>query len=150
MLKLIASSAVQSWSETDGIANRVDARRDFKSITFSRGAAWGMTHPIIWWHFVQNATKASTTEESTERHKPRGNRNAKASATSGGGRGINGSNYIRAIRGYTLSSFSPADIQSQKLEQIFAILEQLAHRMSFSTREIYLPVSGDIGEYWTT
>jgi len=32
--------------------------------------------------------------------------------------------------------FSPTDIQSQNLERIFAILKQLAHRMSFPTREI--------------
>jgi hypothetical protein len=46
-LKLIASSAVKSWSETAGVANRVGVWKVFKSITFSRGADWVMTLPKI-------------------------------------------------------------------------------------------------------
>jgi hypothetical protein len=44
-LKLIASSAVKSWSETAGVANRAGEWRVFKSITSSREANWAMTLP---------------------------------------------------------------------------------------------------------
>ena len=47
MLKLIASSAVKSWSETAGVANGAGAWKVFKSITFGRGANGGMTKPRI-------------------------------------------------------------------------------------------------------
>jgi hypothetical protein len=47
MLKLIGSSAVKSWTETAGVANPVDAWRDFKSITFGPGVGWAMTMPRI-------------------------------------------------------------------------------------------------------
>jgi hypothetical protein len=60
MLKLIGSSAAKCWIETAGVANGVDAWRDFKSITFSHEADWGMTRPIIWWRSVLNVTKEPT------------------------------------------------------------------------------------------
>jgi hypothetical protein len=47
ILKLIASSAVKSWSETAGAANRAGALRIFKYITFNGGADWAMTRPRI-------------------------------------------------------------------------------------------------------
>jgi hypothetical protein len=47
ILKLIASSAVKSWSEMAGVANRAGEWRTFKSITFSREADWAMTLPKI-------------------------------------------------------------------------------------------------------
>jgi hypothetical protein len=47
ILKLIGSSAVKSWNEMVGIANRADAQRLFKSTTFSGGADWAMTLPRI-------------------------------------------------------------------------------------------------------
>jgi hypothetical protein len=42
-LKLIANSAGKFWSEMAGVANRAGASRVFKSIIFSREAAWAMT-----------------------------------------------------------------------------------------------------------
>jgi hypothetical protein len=42
ILKLIGSCAGKSWSEMDGDANRAVGWKIFKSITFSRGAAWAM------------------------------------------------------------------------------------------------------------
>ena len=47
MLKLTASYAVKCWIETAGVANGVAAWKDFKSITFGRGANGGMTKPRI-------------------------------------------------------------------------------------------------------
>jgi hypothetical protein len=46
-LKLIASFAGKSWSETAGDANRAGEWKIFKSITFSGGAEWAMTLPRI-------------------------------------------------------------------------------------------------------
>jgi hypothetical protein len=46
-LKLIASSAVKSWSEMAGVANGAGEWKIFKFITFSRGADWAMTLPKI-------------------------------------------------------------------------------------------------------
>ena len=47
ILKLIASFAGRSWSETVGVANGVGGWKIFKYITFSRGADWAMTLPRI-------------------------------------------------------------------------------------------------------
>jgi hypothetical protein len=46
-LKLIASSAVKSWSEMVGVSNGVGEWRIFKSITFDGGADWPMTQRTI-------------------------------------------------------------------------------------------------------
>jgi hypothetical protein len=43
ILKLIASSAVKSWSVMDGGVNLAGTWRIFKSITFGREADWAMT-----------------------------------------------------------------------------------------------------------
>jgi len=45
--KLIASSAVKSWSEMDGVANLAVEWKIFKFTTFSGGADWAMILPRI-------------------------------------------------------------------------------------------------------
>jgi hypothetical protein len=55
--KLIASSVAESGSESAGDANGVGVWKAFKSITFSRGAAWVMIRPRIWLPFVSGAIK---------------------------------------------------------------------------------------------
>jgi len=47
ILKLIASFAARSWTETDGVAKVAGGWKIFKSITFGRGADWVMTRPRI-------------------------------------------------------------------------------------------------------
>jgi len=47
ILKRIASSAVKSWNEMAGVANRAGEWKVFKSITFSHEVDWAMTQPRI-------------------------------------------------------------------------------------------------------
>jgi hypothetical protein len=44
----------------DGVANRADEWKIFKSITFSHEADSAMTQPRIWWLFVSRVTRLLT------------------------------------------------------------------------------------------